>query len=373
VSGARVLRVERPRRGGAHVQARVRQGVNRVRASAVAILQAGVAAGLSFAIARYGLGHQYPFFAPISSFIALGFSQIRQLRRVAELAFGVALGVALGDVLVHLIGSGWWQISLVLMIAVSLGRFLDRGGMLATQAGVQSIVVVGLPAAVASSGGAVGRWTDALVGGSVAVAVAALTPGDPRRLPRRAARSALLELAATVRVLVVGLRDADAEECEDALVQGRSTQPAFDEWRDVAAGARDMSRVSPRWPRYRDELTTLQRAAAQGDRALRNARVIARRSAPLCTGEHDLQGIASVLDELATATDRLGEAFGAGTSLDRPRGVLVDLAARMDPFRLAPGDWQVQSVVLLMRSLVVDLLEVAGADPAAARAPLPEI
>jgi hypothetical protein len=45
----------------------------------------------------------------------------------------------------------------------------------------------------------------------------------------------------------------------------------------------------------------------------------------------------------------------------------------MDPFRLAPGDWQVQSVVLLMRSFVVDLLEVAGADPAAARAPLPEI
>jgi uncharacterized membrane protein YgaE (UPF0421/DUF939 family) len=373
VNGASAVRVERPRRGRPHLQARVRQGLNRVRASAVAILQAGVAAGLSYSIARYGLGHQYPFFAPISAFIALGFSQIRQLRRVAELAIGVALGVALGDVLVHVIGSGWWQIALVLMIAVALGRFLDRGGMLATQAGVQSIVVVGLPAAVASSGGAVGRWTDALVGGSVAVAVAALTPGDPRRLPRRAARVALLELAATMRVLVQGLRAADAEDCEDALVRGRSTQPAVDEWRDVAAGARDMARVSPRWLRYRDELTGLQRAAALGDRALRNLRVMARRSVSLCVGDHDLEGLAAVLDDLATATERLAEAFGAGTSLERPRAVLVDLATRMDPFRLAPGDWQVQSVVLLMRSLVVDLLEVAGADPAAARAPLPEI
>jgi hypothetical protein len=45
----------------------------------------------------------------------------------------------------------------------------------------------------------------------------------------------------------------------------------------------------------------------------------------------------------------------------------------MDPFTLADGDWQVQSVVLLLRSLVVDLLEVAGADPADARALLPEI
>ncbi|GAA2720339.1 FUSC family protein [Cellulomonas aerilata] len=371
MSGARVLRVDRPSRGG-QVQARVRQGVNRVRASGVAILQAGVAAGLSFAIAHYGLGHQYPFFAPISSFIALGFSQIRQLRRVAELAIGVALGVALGDVLVHVIGSGWWQIALVLMIAVAIGRFVDRGGMLATQAGVQSIVVVGLPAAVAS-GGPLGRWTDALVGGTVAVAVAALTPGDPRRLPRRAARAALLELAATSRLLVTGLRRADADVCEDALVRGRSSQPAFDEWRDVALAARDMARVSPRWPRYRDELTALQGAAAQGDRALRNTRVIARRSAPLCTGHHDLEGIASVLAEVATATERLAEAFGAGTSLERPRSVLAELAGRMDPFRLAPGDWQVQSVVLLMRSLAVDLLEVAGADAAAARAPLPEI
>jgi uncharacterized membrane protein YgaE (UPF0421/DUF939 family) len=365
--------VERPGRGRPRIEARVRQGVNRVRASAVAILQAGVAAGLAFAIARYGLGHTYPFFAPISAFLALGFSQIRQLRRVAELAIGVALGVALGDVLVHVIGSGPWQIAVVLMIAVALGRFLDRGVMLANQAGVQSIVVVGLPAAVASTGGPLGRWTDALVGGAVAVVVAALTPGDPRRLPRRAARGALLELAATLRVLVRALRRADADGCEDALVQGRSTQPAFDEWRDVAAGARDMARVSPRWPRYRDELTALQRAAAQGDRALRNARVIARRSAPLCTGDHDLEGIAAVLEELATATERLAEASGAGTSPERARAVLVDLATRMDPFRLAPGDWQVQSVVLLMRSLVVDLLEVAGADPADARAPLPEI
>jgi hypothetical protein len=45
----------------------------------------------------------------------------------------------------------------------------------------------------------------------------------------------------------------------------------------------------------------------------------------------------------------------------------------MDPFVLAPGDWQVQSDVLLLRSLVVDLLEVAGTDPAEARALLPEI
>ena len=156
-------------------------------------------------------------------------------------------------------------------------------------------------------------------------------------------------------------------------MRGRSSQPAFDEWRDVALGARDMARVSPRWPRYREELTALQGAAAMGDRALRNARVAARRSIPLCGGVHDLTGLADVVEELASATQRLAEAFGSGTGLERPRATLAAVAGRMDPFRLAAGDWQVQSAVLLLRSLVVDLLEVAGTDPAEARALLPEI
>ncbi|WNB85892.1 FUSC family protein [Cellulomonas sp. ATA003] len=361
-----------PRRRSVRLRARVRQGVSRVRGSAVAILQAGVAAGGSYAIARYGLDHPYPFFAPVSAWIALGFSQTRQLRKVAELAIGVAIGVALGDLLAHLIGAGWWQIGLALVLAASVGRFLDRGGMLATQSGVQAIVVVGLPASVAS-GGAFGRWTDALVGGAVAVAVAALTPGDPRRLPRRAARAALLELVATLGQLVRGLRAGSVDEVEDALLRGRASQPAFDEWRAVALGARDMARVSPRWLRHRDELTALQTASALGDRALRNARVIARRCGPLCQGPHRVEGLALVLEELGSATEALAEAFGAGAGLDAPRRTLEAIAVRMDPFVLAPDDWQVQSVVLLLRSLVVDLLEVAGADPAVARALLPEI
>ena len=361
-----------PRHRGLRLRVRARQGAARVRGSAVPIAQAGVAAGVSFAVARYVLDHQFPFFAPVSAWIALGFSQVRQLRRVAELAVGVAVGVALGDLLVHVIGTGWWQIALVLMVAASVGRFLDRGGMFTTQAGVQAIVVVGLPASVAS-GGALGRWTDALVGGAVAVAVAALTPGDPRRLPRSAARTALSGLAASLHLLVRGLRQGEADAIEDSLVRARSAQPAFDEWREVAVGSRDMARVSPRWLRYRDELTWLQAAAAMGDRALRNARVIARRSITLSSGDHDLAGLADVVEELAVATTRLAEAIGAGTRQDRARATLADLARRMDPFRLAPGDWQVQSVVLLLRSLVVDLLEVAGTDAAEARTLLPDI
>ena len=96
------------------------------------------------------VGHPYPFFAPVSAWIALGFTTDRSVRRVAELAVGVAIGVGLGDLLVHLIGNGAWQVAVVLFVAAILARFLDRGGMLTTQAGVQALVIVGLPAVAAT-------------------------------------------------------------------------------------------------------------------------------------------------------------------------------------------------------------------------------
>jgi hypothetical protein len=45
----------------------------------------------------------------------------------------------------------------------------------------------------------------------------------------------------------------------------------------------------------------------------------------------------------------------------------------VDPRTVGEGDWQVQSLVVLLRSPVVDALEAAGATPAEARDALPEL
>jgi uncharacterized membrane protein YgaE (UPF0421/DUF939 family) len=355
-------------------EARVRQGWARVRSSLGPIAQAVLAAGVAYWIAYHLLGHPTPFFAPVSAWIALGFTADRDLRRVAELAVGVALGVGLGDLVVHGIGSGPWQIALVLAVAALVGRFLDRGPMLTTQAGVQAIVIVGLPA-VGAGGGSLGRWTDALVGGAVALAVAALTPSDPRRRPRAQGRAATEEVAGMLRVLARGMREGSVTDVEDALVRGRATQPALDEWHDAAAAARDLGRVSPAARRHRVELTWIGESAVRVDRAVRNARVLARRATSTVeTGHRDaLAPVADAVDRTALAADALAAALGSGTEPLRAQGELLVLAAELDPFTLAPDDWQVQSLVLLLRSLVVDLLEAAGVDPRAAREALPEI
>ncbi|AEG45387.1 aromatic acid exporter family protein [Isoptericola variabilis] len=352
---------------------RVRQGWARVRTGFWPVVQASLAAGAAYGFAHHVLGHAQPFFAAVAAWVCLGFSFDRELRRVAEVAVGVAVGVAMGDLVVHLIGSGWWQLTLVLLVSALVARFLDRGALLTTQAGVQAIVVVGLPAASVATGGALGRWTDALAGGGVALAVALLTPGDPRRRLRALAGEATGELADTLEALARGVRERDADELAAALVRGRASEPVLADWQDTARHAAELARVSVN----RVHRTEIRRLAAQAvlvDRAMRSVRVLARR-APLVvrTGAAELDALADLLDRYASGVRTLAAALATGTGTDGARAELAAVAADADPRAVAEGQWQVQSLVLLLRSPVVDTLEAAGASAAQARDALPEI
>lgn len=352
-------------------RARLRQGVARSRRALVPILLASVAAGLAWWIASDLLGHRAPFFAPVSAWVALGFSADRRLRRVGELAVGVALGVLLGDLIVHVIGSGPIQVAVVLAIAALIARLLDRGDLLATQAGVQAVIIVALPAAQAGS--PVGRWVDALVGGAVALLVAALSPQDPRRRVRALAAEGVGEIADVLHRWGQALAAHDDEQMEEALTRGRASQPVLDQWRSVAGTAREGARLSPAFRRHLDELGRTQTAAVLADRAMRNLRVLVRRSGVVVAGDHDLVLLVHLVDELASATDLLAAELGAGAETTRSHARLLAVAAAADPYVVAPTDLLVQGLVLLMRSLVVDLLEAGGAGPGEARDALPEI
>lgn len=355
------------------VGSRVRAGWARVRSSWALILQASLAAGLAYGIGRYVFGHEAPFFAPVAAWLALGFSRDRSMRRVAELAVGVAIGVAVGDLVVHVIGSGLWQMAVVLAGSALVGRFLDRGPLLTTQAGVQAIVIVGLPQL---GGGPFGRWIDALVGGVVALAFALLTPTDPRRHPRTLAQAAVQELATVLHGLARGLRTRSVEDVEAALLTGRASQPALDEWRDSARAAAELVRLAPAHRRHRAELDRLVEESAMLDRAMRNARVLVRRSVTAVddAAPGDVtHGLVEAVEAVARATDDLAVALGTGHDPRPSRTRLLEVAAALDPHALAPDDWKVQSLVMLLRSLVVDLLEASGATPRDARAALAEL
>ncbi|WP_324649412.1 FUSC family protein [Georgenia sp. H159] len=340
------------------VRQRLRGGRRRVRAAAVPVVTAAVAAGLAWAVAFYVLGHSQPFFAPVAAWVCLGFSADREVRKVAELAIGVSLGVALGELVAYFLRTGVFQIMFVIVVGALLARFVDRGQMLTIQAGVQGIVIVALP--VAAIDGPTGRWTDALVGGSFALLVAVLTPHDARRRARQLAGASLSDLSQMLETLAKGLRDGDPERMRDALALGRSTQGSLDDWASVVRNALQSARISPAARSYLPELSRLQRASTLADRAMRNARVIARRGhAAVEQGVAD-DRVADALDALAVAARRLGEALGAGRNTADAAQVLALVTSELDPDDVQSGGWQLQTLVILMRSLTIDLLQAAG-------------
>lgn len=148
--------------------------------------QCSIAAGLAWWLARDVIGHPQPFFAPIVAVVCLGTSYGQRLRRVAEVTIGVAVGVFLADLLVLLFGTGPWQLSLVVALSMATAFLLNAGTLFVTQVAVQSIVVVTL---VASPGYALTRWTDALIGGTVALVAAAVVPRAPYVVPGNSPRS----------------------------------------------------------------------------------------------------------------------------------------------------------------------------------------
>lgn len=105
---------------------------------------------------------------------------------MAELTDGVALGVGIGDLFVRWVGTEWWQIAVVVGLAMSSAVLLDAGALIVTQAGVQSVVVTTL---LPNPHAGLSRWLDAVVGGVVALVAAAVVPrapcAGPARRPRR--------------------------------------------------------------------------------------------------------------------------------------------------------------------------------------------
>lgn len=358
----------RGRSRGGRAKKELRLGVDRVRISLWPIAWVALATGIAYWLAGALLGHQYPFFAAVAAFSALGFSPDIRSRQVGEVALGISVGVGLGELIVVVFGAGPIQTAIVVFVAALIGRLLDPSRLLTTQSGVQAIVVVGLPV-IASTGGPVGRWTDALLGGAVALVFSLLVPHDPRRRPRQLAKTALDEVAVVLGGLADGLRDADEGAVEEALDQARSTEALLAEWTEAVGSAASTTRMSPAWRRHLDDANRLVTASVHTDRAIRTARVLARRVLVLARDGHRDEEFAEVLQRLSAAVSSLGPDLKEGHDPYTARTRLLAVAQGLgyseirDPVR--------HGLVGLTRSTTFDLLQVAGVDEDEARAALP--
>lgn len=337
------------------------------------ILQCGLAAGLAWFIAFDLLEHPAPFFAPISAAIALGTGMGRRVRRGIELVIGVVVGVGLGDLLIAQIGSGPWQIAVVVIIAMSAAVFLDRGALVGTQAASSAILVATL--LPPGSAGGYERMVDAAVGGAVALLLMAIMPVHPLKRVRREAASLLGVASSVLAEVADGLEARDSDRIRAALQDARDTQPAIDTIEEQLAGARELVKLSPFYRRRRPEEVTLAAMLNPMDNGIRNIRVLARRAIVAVDDQVDVPpALGSLLASLSGAVELLAQRVAADP--DAPTDAEVHRELRAVASRAKrellfdPG--LTETVMLAqIRSVLVDMMQVAGLSKISAVATLP--
>jgi uncharacterized membrane protein YgaE (UPF0421/DUF939 family) len=350
------------------LRTRLAAGSRRLQMSALPIAQCAVAAGGAWFVANDVIGHARPFFAPIAAVITLGVSLGSRLRRVAELVVGVSLGVLVGDLLISAIGSGTWQITLVVALAMAAAVFTDGATLLVAQAGASAVLVATL--LPPSEAGGLDRCIDALTGGMVGLVVAAVLPADPVGPVRREARALLDELAAVLVRTADALRERDAKAASAALARARESQPLIDELRGALRGGHEVTRVSPLLRPRRRELARFAELAERADYAMRNARVLVRRTyTALCDDEPAAPELADVLNELATAVRALTAQLGRDGKRELAREPVLDVVHHAQALEetFTPGPSEVV-IVAQLHSIALDLLQATGMSRAEARA-----
>ena len=330
-----------------------------LRAAAMPILQCSVAAGIAWFVAHNVIGHHTPFFAPISATIALGLAPGRRSRRAVELTLGVAFGIAVGDVLVSLIGSGAWQISVVVVIAM-VGATLAGGRALLISQSASSAILL-----VAFGGGGLGptRMVDALVGGAVGLLVVVVIPRHPVRVADAALEPVFSGLATMLDDLGAALESHDAPAARAALDRGQALDKPLASLKNAIEISYETARIAPVWWHAREEIAADAVAAAHVDRAVRNGRVLARATARAIEVRPALPRGDGGGDALAGGRHpprphrhrRPRRPAGRGRGAARRRGA----GARA---RMADDGLSVAAIVAQVRSMTVDLLRALGTD-----------
>jgi uncharacterized membrane protein YgaE (UPF0421/DUF939 family) len=332
-----------------------RMRATRVREAWRSVLQLSVGAALAWLIATELVGHERPFFAPVAAVVTVGVTLRERQRRAAELA----LGIALGDLLVLGIGTGPAQIALVVGLVTCAALLTGTGQLLANQAAISAILVATLEPP--TDGITFARFLDALIGGGVGLAVSALLlPVDRVALMRRAAAPALAELGGALRDIAAALDAGDEAAAERALLRARATE-------GLIGGFTDAVDVAREGLRSRDEVERFEVAAAHVELAIRSVRVLARGAMRACAlEEHVPPGVGAALRDLADGVEALSRVLAEDADGDPVVGPALRAATQAGIVFEQTGNLSVSVLVGQIRSTATELLRSVGYDYAEA-------
>jgi uncharacterized membrane protein YgaE (UPF0421/DUF939 family) len=344
--------------------------IERWRQRAFMIVQCAVTAGLAWLIASLLLGHEVPYFAAAAAILVLGVAYGQRLRRGVDVAIGVTLGVALGDLWLVLFGAGVWQVVLVCAIAMSLATLVGAGPLITTQAGANSIaVLVMAPSPIYGFE----RWLDAVIGSTLALLVATVAPSGPLRKPGEVAAKVVAGMAETLEAAADALAANDEHAATAVLDQVQATEKALATFDVVAAEGLEVVRYSPFRRRQLGLAIALADLHEPLDHASRNLRVLVRRCVvAVWRGDQVPKAYQDLIRRLAEASRLIAKELAEHRLPTAARDQLREVAETSAHLALTES---MSAVVILAqtRSIVADMMQLTGIEYGDARELIPDM
>jgi len=317
-----------------------------------------------------------PSFAPIAAVISLGLAVGERSRRAVELAIGVAFGVAIGDLLVSVVGVGPVQGAILVALAMVVAVFFGRGELGVNEAAISAMIIM-ITFQPWGTGFPLDRFLEALIGGCTALAVNALFPINPERMVSTAAHPIFDESAAVLEETAAALEAGDFERAQNALMKARAIDARVSSFKEALAAGRETARIAPSRRRTLGHLELYAAAADQIDLTVRHVRIVARSALGVVRAGDPAPGaLAVAVRNLARATEALAAYLEAPDSPEEARrlalkaagGAAALLREREDLVR----DLATNAFVDDVFSAAYDLLLGTGMDPAPASRALEE-
>ena len=356
------------------VRHRLRSGVLRLRDGWLPILQTALAACAAWFLAVLVLGIDRPTFAPIAAVIVLGLAVGERGRRAVELTLGVAIGVALADLLVSVVGVGAVQAGIFVALAMAVAVLLGWKDVGVSETAVSAMIIM-ITFRYSDAGFPAERFLEALIGGGTALLVNALLPVDPERMVEEAAYPLFEESAAVLEEVADALERGDAGRAQGAYVRAREIDARVAGLKEAVAAGRETARLAPPRRKSLGHLELYAAAADQIDLTVRDVRALARAALSVVRPEEPapdpllteaIRGLARATEALAYHLETSGDpAETRRLALEAARKASVLLEEHEDLAR----NLGVNAVVDQIHSSAVDIIGGTGLDrPAALRA-----
>lgn len=349
---------------------------SRLRGRMLPIVQNAIAAFAAWSLASALLPDPRPAFAAIAAVIAVGVTHGERAGRALQLVGGVILGITVASLLISVIGTGAWQIAILVVLAMGTATALGAGELVVVESAVSAILLVALDPG-AADGFVVNRILEGVIGGGVALVVSSLLfPPDPALASGRAAQAMFVELGRALERIATALEARDAGAAERALDAARGIDELIRSVEEEVSTGRETARYTPPRRSSRALLDRYARSIPQVDYAVRNTRVLARHVVSLVRDREEVpEGLAAAVRDLSNSVWELAASYDAPSHAEPARRLAVQAAAGAAAIPEASTD-----LVLVrgqLRSAAADLVRaaelVASEDPAPDDRPTEEL